>query len=184
MPLNDLILKINDQLQAVLEQYAGAVAYNGVAVNVPRGKDNGPYVINKTGEGKFVGTDDINPLSLYHKCSGIQISQRLGTGYGDLISFEVYTYQCAMIVFVDRKKVCIAPDELVLLIQAHLQDRIDVEDYRSVLVRLINVNLNSAQVFAQEYPGAENKLKLEQNIIQISYTIEAVFDPACLPKCS
>lgn len=184
MNLTEIIECINGQIKQVFETYTGSVLYDGLAVNVPRGKDNMPAIVNRKGEAKYVGVDDLSPLTLYHKSSGIQISQQPSASFGDTLFWQVYTYQNVMIIFLDRKKACVMPDELVLQLQAHLLDKIKVPNYKSVIVKLGAVNLNSAQIFGQEYPGAENKMRLEQNIFQIAYTVEAVFDPNCLPKCS
>jgi hypothetical protein len=183
MNLTELIACINNQLQPIFEKFTGAQLYDGIAENVKRGADNMPGYVDKNGNANYVGAADTSPLILYHKSNGLQISTR-PSSFGDSLGFQVNTYSNTMYIFFDKKKLGgVQADELVNYIQANLQNVIAMPNYRSVIVRLLSANFNSAQIYAAEYQGVQNEMRLQQNIFSITYQIEAVFDPVCLPKC-
>jgi len=142
-----------------------------------------PGVAGKDGEIKYVGIDDVEPVIIYHRNSGITTTRTARQGVGDGYSDLVNTYQMAMIVFIDHKKTKLYPEELFLFLQANMPDAIKSEPYKAIVIRTTNVILNSQLVFSAEYAGTAFKLPVEKSLFQINYVIESTFKKDCFAKC-
>lgn len=180
------ISAINEQINPLVTSFAGAKIY-GIAQAIIGKGDTGdeliPCLVDKDGEGKYVGVDDTAPITIYHKSNSISVSDKQNSGTGDSRADKVYLYANTMIVFLDRKKTLLMPDELVLLIQANLADAIKIPNYKSVNVRIQNIILNTQQVFASEYQNTPYKIPPRFSLFAINYQIESTFDKKCFAKC-
>lgn len=140
-----------------------------------------PGIINKDGEVFYVGLDDVEPFIMYHKSGSITpISKAKGTGNTDDI---VNSYNNSVIVYNDRKRTGMLPDEIVLFLQSVFPEMIRMEPYKTVSVRFSSVVLSDQAVFASEYQNTEFKLPPGKNLIQVNYIIESVFRKGCFEKC-
>lgn len=186
MSVTVFINKINEQIKPLFDKFTGSRIY-GLAQGIISSKSDKPVlvpaIVDKNGEGTFAGIDDVSPFILYHKANLINASIQPNSGVGDSIGNLVYNYSNSMIIFLDRKKTKLLPDELVLFIQANLPETLKVDNYKSVNLRIQNIILNTQTVFASEYQNTMYSIKPEQNLFAINYTIESIFDKKCFAKC-
>lgn len=184
MLLRSLIDELNKTFSGVIP---GLKAY-GLARSIVRTVGSElellPGVANKDGEITYVGIDDIDPVIIYHRNSGIATARLTNRqGYGDGYSDLVNTYQMAMIVFINHKMTRLYPEELFLFLQASMPDAAKSDPYKNITIRTINVILNSQLVFSAEYAGTAFKLPVEKSLFQINYVIESTFNKNCFAKC-
>ncbi len=184
MSLNKFIEVINKPLETLIS----GIKVFGLAEPIARTQWNVteiiPGIVGNDGEIKYVGPDDLQNVIIYHKVNAL--ATRFSTqakGYGDDLNAIQNAYGLSMIVWLDRKKTNLKPDELFLYIQANLPVRITEEPYNQVLVSINSVILNGQQVYDSEFKGVENRLPANQTLMQINYTIESTFRIKCFEKC-
>lgn len=129
---------------------------------------------------KHVGIDDKHSVIAWHKLS--TITSRLKDGTGRVYD-QVNTYNNSMVVFVNRKGCSLYPDELLLHIQANMPDGVVMDPYTSVRIMITNTILDSQTVYAQEYEDSDYRLKEEQYLFRINYTVETTFKKGCFKTC-
>lgn len=185
MSVSTFIKQINEKLEPLFEKWTGSVLH-GYTQSMIRKKGNEvellPAVVDKNGEGKYVGPDDTNPVSLYHKLNNLNSTVR-NNGVGDSLGDILNTYQNSMVVFLDRKKTNLLPDELLLYIQANFPERLKIAPYKNITIKFTGVILNSRAVFEREFQGTAFKLPNEKTLFEINYTIESLFSKECFNKC-
>lgn len=181
MSLSKLIQEVNEPL---IECLPDGVVY-GLAQSMVRKVgtelETLPAVVNHDGEGKYVGVDDDFGVIVYHK--SLSIVCREVKGHGDFNDI-VNTYTNCMIVYLDRKRLSIRADQLLLLIQAVFPSTIKLPPYKTVAIKFASVIMDDIAVFASEYKGTSFSLPAEKNIFQINYGIEATFSKNCFKDCS
>ena len=143
-----------------------------------------PAIIQKDGEASpYVGIDDIKSLIIYHKLLSSQ-SAIINNGKGDNPGDITNTYSMALFLYWDRNRLDIMPDELLMMIQARFPVIITgITDVKTLRVRIGSSNMNSLQVYSQEYQESQPKLPANIHLMQINYTIELTFNPACIKAC-
>lgn len=184
MSLSKFIEVINKPLEKLI---SGIKVY-GIAEPIARTKGTEveifPGVINNDGEITEVSPDDLQSVIVYHKANalGTKLSTAI-KGTGDRPNPFVNAYNLSMIVYMDRKKTKMRPEELFLFIQANLPFKIELEPYIQVQVIVNTVILNSQAVYDSEYKGTPNPLPANHSLMQINYTIESTFHQNCFEKC-
>lgn len=131
-----------------------------------------PAEINENGECTYVGPDDLNDASIYHRLDSMTLIP------ADRKSFQknnTYKVVMSMYVFARRDKICQSADELALSIQLNMPDSVSLpENIKKVSINIVSVNLNSLQVFRDEFVGYDYFLKPEQFLIKVNYQIESI----------
>jgi len=184
MLLRSVIEKLNENLTGLVDGIKTFGLAQSVIRTVGSDEEMFPGVIGKDGEIEYVGIDFDDKVRLYHRNAGITTSRSTQQAFGDSFSDVVNTYQMAMIVAIDHKRSNLYPEDLFLLIQANIPDRVDgISDYKSVYLNTTNVIMNSQLVFAAEYAGVDIKLPAEKSLFQINYTIQSTFKKDCFKKC-
>lgn len=176
MPLvNDMVSWINDRVCTIIP---GIKAY-GIAKSAIREGKQLPY----TGE-KYVGIDDTFISQVYHKQLTLNTLSVPNSGYGDNEFSIQNTHGMAMILYYDESKSG-PPDQIYSFIQSSITGVLKAEGYKSIRVNVSSAILNDGQVWAQEYGQTPLKLMGPQRLIQVNYSIVAVFDKDCisLPNC-
>jgi hypothetical protein len=180
------ISEINKSFANLLQAFPGSVAY-GLAETVIRGAEDTPQFIPgeilPDGEVRYIGLDDIAPLSLYHKASTELIADKAGSGYGDSALYKLYTYNNIIVINFDTSITKQTPDQMLLLIEANLPQSMKVPSYKTATISTTGAILNTQQIFVQEYRGNTNRLPYTRKLMSISYKVEALFDKNCLNKC-
>jgi hypothetical protein len=152
---------------------------NGIAELLLRDDVTIP-VINE----RYVGIDDVYPVRIYHRLNSMTSAIKAGTGSGRSIGDQANTYQLSMVVFLDKRKANIYPDEFLLSAQANMPERLRVEPYKSVFTTFTSSVFDSLLVYRQEYVSSDTyKLKEDQFFFKINYSIETTFSKGCFKKC-
>lgn len=173
--IHDIVEKINNSFSWVPK----ASEVNGIAELLSRDEATIPVV----GE-KYVGIDDLFPIRIYHRLNSMTSSVRTGTGYGRNIGDHVNTYQLSMVIFLDKPKSCLYPDEFLLVSQANFPERISLEPYKSIITSFGSAVFDSQLVYKQEYVSSETyRLKQDQFFFKINYSIETTFSKGCFKQC-
>jgi len=172
--VRDIISSLNE----LIELPKGSEV-NGVAELVNRDDHTLPEI-----DGKFVGIDDTYPVRLYHRLINMNVSVQAGTAYGNSAGDVKNTYSVAMIVFLQHQRSQLYPDELLILLQNQLPNRIKQNPYKDIRITLTSAQLDSQTTWLQEYKGAvDYRLKSDQFLFRINYTIETIFTKGCFTKC-
>jgi hypothetical protein len=152
---------------------------NGIAELLLR-EDVTIPVINE----RYVGIDDIYPIRIYHRLNSMTSAIKAGTGIGRSLGDLANTYQLSMVVFLDRSKSSMYPDEFLLFAQANFPERLSLEPYKTVVPTFVSAALDSMQVYKQEYVASDTyRLKEDQFFFKINYSIETTFSKGCFKRC-
>lgn len=152
---------------------------NGIAELLLRDDVTIP-VINE----RYVGIDDIYPVRIYHRLNSMNSTIKPGTGMGRVVGDQANTYQLSMVVFLDRPKSNMYPDEFLLFAQANTPERIIIEPYKSVVINFGGAAFDSLSVYRQEYIASDTyRLKEDQFFFKINYSIETTFSKGCFKSC-
>jgi hypothetical protein len=172
--IRDIISSLNE----TIELPKGSEVF-GVAELVSRGDSTLPEI-----DGKFVGIDDIYPVRIYHRILSMSSKLDPKGGYGNSVGDVVNTYAINMVVFLQHERVGRYPDELILLIQANMPDRLRINPYKDIKVTFTGAQLDSQSIWAQEYrTGTDYRLKSDQFLFKINYNIETTFSKGCFKEC-
>lgn len=172
--IRDIISSLNE----TIELPKGSEV-NGVAELVSRDESTLPEI-----DGKFVGIDDIYPVRIYHRILSMSSKIVPGTGYGNEVGNISNTYSIAMVVFLQHERAKLYPDELLLFIQSNMPDRMKGQPYRDIKITFAGAQLDSQSTWIQEYrTGSEYRLKSDQFLFKINYSIETIFSKGCFKEC-
>lgn len=177
--VHDIVCELNKSLDL-----PGNGDIHGLGQTVLRKNDKLPAIVKRSGEAVYVGIDDNYSIRLYHKINAMATRIVPKTGVGRSPGSIANSYSMLMIVFMNRRKVNLFADELVLLIQSQFPDSLTLEPYQSINIFFNSVILNDVQVYTQEYTTEEYRLAPEHNLFQINYTLEATFKKDCFITCS
>ena len=179
--VSNIITSINTSLDNVLKTFFKSVSF-GVAEVIGTGVKKEPVLIDLNGDAKPLTVDDKYAITIYHLLNNITTSKNPKTGYGDSFGEIKNIISGSMIVFSDSKKTKLTTDELFLFLQANWPESLTVTPYNSVKTLINNVILNSRQVWTSQY-GSDYKLKLNQHLTQVNYSIESLHKHGCFVNC-
>jgi hypothetical protein len=152
---------------------------NGVAELVPRDDQTIPEI-----DGKFVGIDDTYPVRIYHRILSCSTKLVLGSAYGESAGDISNTFSNVMVVFMQHERAKMYPDELLMLIQAKFPANVKAVPYKNVKIVFSGAQLDSQAVWSQEYSGGTDyRLKSDQFLFKINYSIETIFSKGCFDQC-
>lgn len=172
--IRDIIRSLNE----TIELPSGS-EINGVAELVSRDDHTLPEI-----NGKFVGIDDIYPVRIYHRLIAMTTRLDAKQGYGNNAGATINTYGVAMIIFLQHERSGLYPDELLLSIQQVFPERLKLVPFIDIRITINNAQLDSQTTWLQEYKGAvDYRLKSDQFLFRINYTIETIFTKGCLKEC-
>lgn len=172
--IRDIISSLNE----TIELPKGSAVY-GVAELVPRDDQTLPEI-----DGKFVGIDDTHPVRIYHRILGMSSKIDVKGGYGNAVGDVLNTYSIAMVVFLQHERAKLYPDQLILFIQANMPDRLKMIPYKDIKVTFTGASLDSQTNWTQEYrSGTDYRLKSDQFLFKINYSIETIFSKGCFKEC-
>lgn len=173
----NLVDEVNEELRELFEadKLKGS-DINGVAELVSRDDKTIPEV-----NGKEVVVNDEYPVRIYHRLNSL--SSTIKSGIGRTFD-QTNSYALSMIVFLQKERTSLYPDSLTLLIQSNMPDRLQNGEYRNVSVTFNGGVMDSKSVWQQEYSTNTNyRLKSNQFLFKINYTIETTFSKGCFKKC-
>lgn len=173
--IHDIVLELNSSLTWLP---AGSEA-NGIAELLLSDETTIPVI----GE-KYVGIDDIYSVRIYHRLNSMSSAVRAGTGYGRDAGDQVNTYQLSMVIFLDRVKAALYPDEFLLTTQANFPERLILEPFKTIVSVFVSAVFDSQLVYRQEYVASDTyRLKTDQFFFKINYSIETTFSKGCFKTC-
>lgn len=169
--IRDIVGFINSQVAELLP----GIKTCGVAKLTKRDKETLPA------EGEtYIGIDDTYKAQVYHKVNGLTIS-RQANGFGDKVK-KLYTYQMSMILFLNRANT--EPEDIVAMIDTNIPQQIKTDYTQRVTINFLSAILNDEQVYSQEYKNSDTyRLGVGQRLLQINYTLEALYKPGCFDVC-
>ena len=174
--IHDIVSWINQQVK---EMFPDAKTY-GIAHTAKRGEE----IVQMEG-GNYIGIDDINVLQSYHKQNSLRTTIVPRSGFGDNENYQLNTYEHSLIVFFNYKKCGFTVDELYTFIQSKITGSLKREGYRKVVISVSSAILNDSTVWTQEYGTAAFRLKDDQRLISIGYSVAFTLDKNCItiPNC-
>jgi hypothetical protein len=174
--IRDIISSLNQSICEILPKGSDV---NGLAELVPRDDQTLPEL-----DGKFVGIDDKYPVRIYHRVGSVTSRLVNKTAYGESAGDYSNIYQLSMLAFIQHERAKLYPDELLLLIQANYPDFIKMSPYKKIIITFSGAGLDSQANWTQEYKsGTEYKLKSNQFLFKINYSIETIFSKGCFNEC-
>ena len=172
--IRDIISSLNE----TIELPKGSEV-NGVAELVTKDDSTVPEI-----NGRYVGIDDIYPVRIYHRILSMSSKLDAKGGYGNASGDVVNTYSLAMVVFLQYERAEKYPDELILKIQANMPDIVKMPPYKNIKVTFTGAALDSQSNWTQEYKiGSNYRLKSDQFLFKINYSIETTFSKGCFKEC-
>jgi len=172
--IRNIISSLNDYLQL-----PKGSDIKGVAELVPRDDHTIPEI-----DGKFVGIDDTYPVRVYHRILSCSTKLVPGSAYGESAGDISNTYSIVMVIFLQHERAKLYPDELLLFIQSQFPDRLTEKPYKNIKVVFSGAQLDSQTTWTQEYGGGTDyKLKSDQFLFKINYSIETIFSKGCFKEC-
>jgi hypothetical protein len=171
--IRDIISSLNE----TIELPKGSEVF-GVAELVTKDESTLPEI-----DGKFVGIDDRYPVRIYHRVLSMN-SKSAGVDYGDKVAIISNTYSISMVVFLQHERAKLYPDELLLFIQSNMPDRLKGQPYNDIRITFTGAQLDSQSNWTQEYrTGTHYRLKSDQFLFKINYSIETIFSKGCFKEC-
>lgn len=172
--IRDIISSLNEKL--LLPKGSDV---NGVAELVPRDDITIPEI-----DGKFVGIDDKYPVRIYHRLLSMSSKIQTTTAYGNSAGDIINTYANTMVVFLQHERANLYPDELLLFIQSSMPDFLKANPYKTIKIIFTGAQMDSQSNWIQEYRGGvDYKLKSDQFLLKINYSIETIFSKGCFNEC-
>ena len=133
---------------------------------------------------RYVGIDDVYSVRIYHRLNSMASAIKPGTGGGRSAGDQANTYQLSMVVFLDKPKANMDPDEFLLFAQANTPERLTLVPYKSISTAFTSAVFDSILVYKQEYIASDTyKLKEDQFFFKINYSIETTFSKGCFKTC-
>lgn len=173
--IRDIVLELNKSLTWL----PSGSEVNGIAELLLRDEVILP-VINE----RYVGIDDTYPVRIYHRLNSMSSTIKPGTGSGRSAGDQSNTYQLSMVVFLDKPKAKLYPDEFLLIAQANTPERLSINPYKSIVITFGSAVFDSLLVYRQEYISSDTyKLKEDQYFFKINYSIETTFSKGCFKTC-
>lgn len=174
--IRDIISSLNEGICEILPKGSEV---NGLAELVPRDEITLPEI-----DGKFVGIDDKYPVRIYHRLNSVSSSIKRNTGVGRSTGDQVNVYGISMVIFLQQQIAKLYPDELMLFFQAHFPEQVKLNPYKLIIISFNSSAMDSQSVWKQEYTGGtEYKLKSNQFLFKINYSIETTFSKGCFKEC-
>lgn len=174
--IRDIISSLNESICEILPKGSEV---NGLAELVPMEEITLPEI-----DGKFVGIDDKYPIRIYHRLNSVLSRLVTKTSYGESAGDYSNNYQVSMVIFLQHERAKLYPDESLLLIQANFPDFIKMAPYKKIIITFSGAGLDSQTNWIQEYKsGTDYKLKSDQFLFKINYSIETIFSKGCFKEC-
>ncbi len=189
LSLEKIVCAINDSLSAKLtdRRYTGKVLHG---LTEPRiHKDQlAPCLVSPSGDLKPIFTANKIPLQVFHRLWRNTYQVKKGTGRTD---DQVQFSQMSMIVCAYRRPIRLTSQELESVLISAFPQSFPGELITSMALKSLNTNVqetdhHSAGLFAREWgldPQTSKALPPDHFILEMRYTIGAVFRQGCLNPC-
>ncbi len=194
--LKEQVQIINAELRAscLADKRFQSGRYEALVVDVTR-KEEGvsnktyPCVMSASYEAQPISVDDTYPIIIYHKVlskNAINVQQVKNYGDGESVRGELL--EMKMVVYGKYSALNMTAEQLEALITMNFPSAISYQKISGMKLDLmfakwISSNLNSAQVFGEEYKGFELFLSPEDILFSVRYSIESRYRKGCFTIC-
>lgn len=179
--INDIIIKVNDQIQSHVAIKDFQCKLMGLATLVDREKESAPYVIDGKANEQAV-MDDNYDLVIYHRITDVGYQER--TGFGDYDD-EVETANVRMVIWANPKSLHTNKENLLQILSSRIPQFITPfnDNIYSITLRNRGLLMDSKSLYNQEYNGVDYRLDPEHLFAGVTYTIETDYNKQCLTMC-
>jgi hypothetical protein len=190
--MEELVNHINSHLQPLVGNYANSLLL-GLTYPILRQTRSGdteinqifPSVVSNSGECRDAVIDTTRPLMIYHKLIGITSQIMARSGFGDAKGDVLNVYNMQLVVYFGRDHLPLSLEELYIQINHYIPEELDpVNPYKRISIKQAGLNANTMQVFQGEYKNVPYRLRSNDVLFTINYSIEAIINKSCIvPIC-
>lgn len=192
---------LKEQVQIVNDALIGLVfndarfksgRFETLATDVSRKESDGsiktfPAVMNENYEAIEITPDDTYPIVIYHKAVE-KVYEPDKFQAGDTQRYQVERSIVKMVVYGKYAALKLTKEQLEALITSNFPDQIPASKIQplkldNMTVTLRTSNLNTAQVFSEEYKGYPLFLAPEDILFSVKYSIDTKFRKGCIKVC-
>lgn len=167
----------------------------GVSELLPRNFNNAqdtiPALVTANGNTKFSGFDDKFDIIVYHRCLSTTIEEG-AVLFGDGLNTAREVAEMRMLVFGNRKKLSVQPQQLSFLLTSGVQQQLaysQISSYAGLfgcIIEANTTNYDGVGIFTSEYKLAASRYPVHpENIyLALDYTITTDYDITCINDCS
>lgn len=144
-----------------------------------------PAVVSVSGECKDVTIDTTRPLMIYHKLLGMNIQLLASRAFGDSAGDVQSVHNMQMVVYFGRDHLPLTMEQLYIQLNHYLPEQLDpINPYKRITIKQSGLNANTMQIFQSEYKNVPYRLRPNDVLFAINYTIETVINKNCIePIC-
>lgn len=144
-----------------------------------------PCVVSKSGECIEAIVDNTKPLIIYHKLLGMNIQLLASRSFGDSAGDVQSTHNMQMVVYFGRDHLPMTMEDLYIQINHYIPEQIEAySPYKRIVIKQTGLNANVLQIFQAEYKNVPYRLRPNDVLFTINYTIETVINKNCVvPIC-
>lgn len=190
--MEELVNHINAYLQPLVGNYANGLLL-GLTTPVFRVRNSGdtevtqifPSVVDDRGECRDAVIDTTRPIMIYHKLLGITSQVMARSGFGDAKGDVLNVYNMQLVVYFGRDKLPLSLEDLYIQLNHYIPEELaPVNPYKRISIKQSGLNANTMQVFNGEYKNVVYRLRPNDVLFTINYSIEAIINKSCIvPIC-
>ncbi len=172
--------------------------WHGLAYQIEREEKDGenfyksmrPAIFDNNGEGTSVDYDDTYPIQFYHRMvSPLKYLDMSQDGFGNPNSSNKEVAEMVLICMGSRTRVEAYNEDICAAIVNDLTRELTPTQLTTLLlqsatIEVGEVNLDSKQVFEQEYNGVDFGLAPEDFMLSIRYNITTMYGKSCFTLCN
>jgi hypothetical protein len=167
----------------------------GVSELLPRNFNNAqdtiPALVTNFGSTMFSGFDDKFDIVIYHRCLSTTIEEG-AVLFGDGLNTAREVAEMRMLVFGNRKKLSLQPQQLSFLLSSGVQQQLassQISNYAGLfgcIIEANTTNYDGVGIFTSEYKLAASRYPVhpEHIYLALDYTITTDYDITCINDCS
>jgi hypothetical protein len=167
----------------------------GVSELLPRNFNNAqdtiPALVTNFGSTMFSGFDDKFDIVIYHRCISTSIEEG-AVLFGDGLNTAREVAEMRMLVFGNRKKLSLQPQQLSFLLSSGVQQQLaysQISSYAGIfgcIIEANTTNYDGVGIFTSEYKLAASRYPVhpEHIYLALDYTITTDYDITCINDCS
>ena len=167
----------------------------GISELLPRNFNNAqdtiPALVTNFGSTMFSGFDDKFDIVIYHRCISTSIEEG-AVLFGDGLNTSRETAEMRMVVFGQRKKLQVQPQQMSFLLTSGVQQQLaksQISNYAGLfgcVIEANTTNYDGVGIFTNEYKIAASRYPVHPDHLYfaIDYTITTDYEITCINDCS
>lgn len=192
--LSKIATHINAKLKAGFntKNFAGAL-YSNIAEPVLKETNDGgvlyPCIVANDGECTELVVNDTYPMQVYHKTGNLNFDTGSENEYGDPGDNLQETASMALILIANRNLIQVSKEDIATGLALYLpknvkRSEISSPNFISCTIEAGQVNINTRDVFAQEYGNVDFSLPPNYIMISLPYTVVTICNKSCFNICT